>query len=161
MSIDANSPKAGGMCDVFASSCDTRPNPITQRLLRKLLKRYRNGKIWFFDEAERIEQVSEKTPPQPRDTALSSGSDTVKKSRRDDHRREILKLFPRARCVCFVGMWDHSQQRWYAAGFSWTYSPLTPGHSQNFSTPAKLRSSLVVSRTPICLVHISRASIRR
>jgi signal transduction histidine kinase/CheY-like chemotaxis protein len=125
------------MCNIYASSSQSEPVQIPKKFLRRLLQRYRNGKIWFFDKYERYDSTANNSSDQ--DTLSSSeGSEVdsavvvdgkaappshVKRATRFDDRREMLRLFPNARSVCFVGMWDHTSQRWSAASFSWTSSP--------------------------------------
>jgi signal transduction histidine kinase len=124
------------MCNIFASSSQSGPVQVPQKLLRRLLQRYRNGKIWFFDKYERWESPSptgsdregSSSETGELDPAVPVGGNTMqssqfKRASRKDDRREMLRLFPNARSVCFVGMWDHTSQRWSAASFSWTSSP--------------------------------------
>jgi signal transduction histidine kinase/CheY-like chemotaxis protein len=124
------------MCKIYASSSQSEPVQVPRKLLRRLLQRYRNGKIWFFDKYERYDN-SPSCSSDP-ETSSSEGSEVdsavvmdgnpeasthVKRASRTNDRREMLRLFPNARSVCFVGMWDHTSQRWSAASFSWTNSP--------------------------------------
>lgn len=138
-------------CHILASSCmqqaptdcekqyETmkKPEEMTEKFLRTLLRRYR-GKIWSFNEhgdASSEDESSENNNDAQSCKCLSdlTQSESVVHSpscpkRRKKHRlddcKEILRLFPGVRSVGFVGMWDHTRQRWYAASMFWSYSPL-------------------------------------
>ncbi|KAK3332394.1 hsp90-like protein [Cercophora scortea] len=110
-----------------------------ERLIQKLLQRYPHGRIFNFDpdgagmdysgmEADRFASVSSFYGP-PIVAATDTVGDTSAKpsGRRLSSQQDItncfLRMFPGARSVAFVPLYDGQRNRWFAAGFVWTKTP--------------------------------------
>ncbi|KAK1997990.1 hsp90-like protein [Colletotrichum falcatum] len=110
---------------------------LRERFLRKLLRKYPNGKVFSFDETgnwlaadyesddaditptEEIEQL----PKAPDNKATHSYF-----SKRNEA-KTIIDIFPGARSVAIVPLWDPSKEQCFAGGFVWSKSAsriLTP-----------------------------------
>lgn len=118
-----------------ASYATTRKHHIPhEERMKALLRRYPRGKVWNFDESgvcsddespsePRVRPAREPVSQQGR-IAPPKRRVRVHKTRRAADAVEIQRLFPGARSVSMVGMWNHSRQRWFAGCLVWTYSPL-------------------------------------
>ncbi|KAJ5162029.1 hypothetical protein N7492_007421 [Penicillium capsulatum] len=105
------------------------------KLLRALLRRYPRGKIFNFDEEGSISSgdTSEGSSRQlSKLVELQADSDprprlVRKKSTRESRRRaeasDIIHIFPGARSVCFLPLWDSHRSRWFAGIVAWTCIP--------------------------------------
>jgi signal transduction histidine kinase len=127
---------------------------MPQKFLAKLLERYPKGHIfnfgingelqssdssdddgWLTDPAQDpTSPLQPELPQQPQDDASQS-----KRQRRPWARHNegsiIQEVFPRARSVAFVPVWDPRKQRWCAGGFVYTLTPtriFTVGGELNF-----------------------------
>lgn len=115
-----------------------KPEEMTEKFLRSLLRRYPRGKIWSFNEYGDASSEDESSEYNTDTSSCRCSSNNTtqeiqghspscskrrKKTRIDDC-KEILRLFPGVRSVGLTGMWDHTRQRWYAASIFWSYSPL-------------------------------------
>ncbi|CAK3934150.1 Hybrid signal transduction histidine kinase B [Lecanosticta acicola] len=98
-----------------------KPEEMTERFLRSLLRRYPRGKIWSFNEYGDASSEDESSEYNT-DTGSCRCSRNTRPSDLQGHK--ILRLLPGVRSVGLVGMWDHTRQRWYAASIFWSYSPL-------------------------------------
>ena len=89
---------------------------MSEKSLQDLLKKYPRGKVWCLH---------------PDSDQYASQTDQVPAMYSEE--RELQRLFPGARNLCLVGMWDVARERWYAGTFIWTYS-----HSRVFSNSTEL-----------------------
>ncbi|KAF2723232.1 hypothetical protein K431DRAFT_344803 [Polychaeton citri CBS 116435] len=116
------------------SSSQTIP-AILKDDLHQLLERYPKGATWSLtgDQGEKIFAL---------DSQSTSGCahknhdqfDFMHTGRPGDFRqpstarqldeRDFPKLFPDAKSVSLIGLWDQSLGQWYAAAFVWTISPM-------------------------------------
>lgn len=128
---------------------------MTKRLLAKLLRRYPNGMIFNYDASGELQSsdYSEEdgsTDSLPRDKpassvvsqeATSDGTEgTTPRRTRTNHRfsrvieaASIYKVFPAARSIVFVPIWDSKRDRWLAGNFIYTLTP-----TRLFSVEAEL-----------------------
>jgi hypothetical protein len=114
---------------------------FSEKVLKSLLRRYPNGKIWHFNEEgdasdEDDELLDEHTSAT--DAAESAGSEleveqsTTPTSKRASKRaraskrdgRAIQGMFPGIRSLVFLGMWDPNQDRWFGASIAVSYSSM-------------------------------------
>lgn len=91
----------------------------SENLLHSLLNMYPKGRIWTFDDAE--SDISPNLPKAADAADTSAAFNRV--GDRSKHREKILKLFPGAQSVAFIGMWDIQRGRWFAGAFFWTCKP--------------------------------------
>ncbi|KAF4963924.1 hypothetical protein FSARC_8104 [Fusarium sarcochroum] len=115
---------------------DVSPNlPVAMpmRLLAALLRRYPAGKIFNFDEDGGLlcSGSSEDdlcTPIIKEDPQFENKTTTLPGSKQRPWSRasegpSIAKIFPGARSVAFVPVWDPKRDRWLAGGFAYTFTP--------------------------------------
>lgn len=140
----------GKSCCVLASSHSSagqgdngvlheQTSDISEKFLRSMLRRYPRGKIWNFNGDGNASSDDESSEAAASEDAFRrrrfKGSRSVgskehlsrKKTRRQvriEDSREIQRLFPRARSLALVGMWDQNRDRWFSACIIWTYKPL-------------------------------------
>ncbi|KAH6607105.1 histidine kinase class I [Trichoderma cornu-damae] len=128
---------------------------MPQKFLAKLLQRYPKGHIfnfgvngelqssdssdddgWLTDLAQDpISPLQPEPPQQPRDDDASQPKRQRRPWARHNEGRVIQEVFPRARSVAFVPVWDPRKQRWCAGGFVYTLTPtriFTVGGELNF-----------------------------
>ncbi|KAK6073689.1 hsp90-like protein [Seiridium cupressi] len=127
-----------GFSNSSTSSIDGNPvsqghSAIPEKLLSKLIKRYPKGRIFNFDEngglsssGSSSEETSLTTlsPDQAKDIAEGMArSRLARKDRsflKNNGARLMVELFPGARSVAFVPVWDSHRLRWFAGGFIYT-----------------------------------------
>ncbi|KAJ3958906.1 hypothetical protein N0V92_004498 [Colletotrichum tropicale] len=102
---------------------------LRERFLKKLLRRYPNGKVFSFDEMGQWNHVDSEGD----DTDLTPTEDNEQLTRpetraahsyftRRNEAKTIVDMFPGARSVAVVPLWDPSKERCYAGGFVWSKS---------------------------------------
>ncbi|KIN03519.1 hypothetical protein OIDMADRAFT_116731, partial [Oidiodendron maius Zn] len=100
-----------------------------ESLLRRLLKRYPQGKVFYYDEDGHIMTDSDPNTSSGLETAIDSKSRPVAvKARRKAQSRAaeakvIIKVFPGARSVLWFPLWDVNSDRWSVASLIWSTSP--------------------------------------
>lgn len=90
------------------------PTSVSERFLQRLLAKYPRGRIWTYDD----EDVYEDLVDSPRTADFLN-----RRGERWRERRLLRSLFPGARSLALVGMWDPHRSRWYAGSILWTCSP--------------------------------------
>ncbi|RFU75104.1 histidine kinase response regulator, partial [Trichoderma arundinaceum] len=128
---------------------------MPQKFLAKLLQRYPKGHIfnfgvngelqssdssdddgWLTDlTQEPVSPIQPEPPQQPQDDASQSTKRQRRPWARHNEGKIIQEVFPRARSVAFVPVWDPRKQRWCAGGFVYTLTPtriFTVGGELNF-----------------------------
>ncbi|KAK7756180.1 hypothetical protein SLS62_001773 [Diatrype stigma] len=137
-----------GFSTTYSSSIDNSPGNkyrvnVPERLLRTLLRRYKSGEIFNFEQDGSLDpgdsdesgedlpflQTSvqrtfkdypaEKTPNEGQ--AGSRGQNY--QHFRANAGRSIIRIIPGARSVAIVPLWDSQKERWFASGIIWTKSP--------------------------------------
>lgn len=123
---------------------------LRDRNLQRLLRRYPQGKIFNFDADGSVIQTATapvpKTAPQglplrrpvsptrqwsrdsqdPEDIHLGASSAQKKTGttqKRFSPAQAVVNLFPGARSVVLIPLWDGQKKRWSAGGFIWTRNP--------------------------------------
>lgn len=96
---------------------------IPTKILGSLLRRYASGTVFSFDddgtvhsEDEDSIQVEAAEPEHP----TSPKRPTKIPRCRSKEAKCIIDLFPGARCVALVPLWDSQKDRWFAGSFIWT-----------------------------------------
>lgn len=118
-------------------SGDAAVSPLTtlpEKCLHYLLQRYPHGKIYNMDDD--ISPVSSEAAPdlslpvRPRrvetttaDAHVATNGQSQKPKPRLTIRSLFAKMFPGARSVAFVPLWDSQRHRWFAGSFVWTCTP--------------------------------------
>ncbi|EEY23371.1 histidine kinase [Verticillium alfalfae VaMs.102] len=109
------------------------PKTLTEKFLKKLMRRYPNGKIFSFDEAGSwYSEDSSGDDSDPVTQEFGGAEDGFQpinikkcKSRGSPYARRneastIGRLFPAARSIAMVPLWDPYKDRWHAGGFVWS-----------------------------------------
>ncbi|KAK3395293.1 hsp90-like protein [Podospora didyma] len=113
---------------------------MSERLLHRLVQRYPHGCIFNFEaDGSMLDQSNQDgeecfdTSPQwkrsfligeeQRGHDLRSKGSSQRLRRRRDTAASLLKMFPNARSVAFVPLFDGQKSRWFAGGFVWTKTP--------------------------------------
>jgi hypothetical protein len=110
---------------------------ILESLLMVLLERSKHGgHLWNFDidgssysrsPSEDASTEPESNATRDRDSKTKPRSTTNRKSARKlaagIEAESIIRMFPGARCVATMPLWDSHRERWFAGAFTWTRSP--------------------------------------
>ncbi|RSL80147.1 hypothetical protein CEP51_006801 [Fusarium floridanum] len=130
-----------GFSTSISSSIDgqdptARNQSLPEQHLQRWLRRYPNGKIFHFDHhgvlASSSRSGEEATPASAQGSTghENDPSDYAKPSRRrgevfsrKNEGKVIASLFPGARSVAFVPLWDSNKQRWCSGCFAYTMTP--------------------------------------
>ncbi|GKT46136.1 sensor protein GacS [Colletotrichum spaethianum] len=110
---------------------------LRERFLRKLLRRYPNGKVFSFDEtgnwlaADYESDDADVTPTEETEQFSTRPESKAAHSyfTKRNEAKTIVDIFPGARSVAVVPLWDPSKERCFAGGFVWSKSAtriLTP-----------------------------------
>ncbi|KAK1980228.1 hsp90-like protein [Colletotrichum cereale] len=110
---------------------------LRERFLRKLLRKYPNGKVFSFDEtgnwlaADYESDDADITPTEESEQLPSRAESKAAHSyfTKRNEAKTIIDIFPGARSVAIVPLWDPSKERCFAGGFVWSKSAtriLTP-----------------------------------
>ncbi|KAH8203720.1 hypothetical protein TruAng_002133 [Truncatella angustata] len=113
-------------CDVLGFSTsqnsslveDATPNEFEgcrERFLQRLLQKHPRGQVWNFD--------ADGTVSDHNVSSDDNESPTEWKSKQSTTAARIIKIFPGARSVALVPLWDAQAGRWFAGGFAWTRTP--------------------------------------
>jgi hypothetical protein len=92
----------------------TLPLSVSERFLQRLLAKYPRGRIWSYDD----EDIYEGLTDSPRTADFLN-----RRGERWRERKMLRTLFPGARSLALVGMWDPHRSRWFAGSILWTCSP--------------------------------------
>ena len=113
---------------------------VAQKLTAVLLQRYPQGKIFNFDSNGELltsDSSDDSTPTDPKtrhapDTGaapkrLQPDAQFAERKRkpwaREQEGKNISQIFPGARSVAFMPIWDSRKEAWFAASFTYTHSP--------------------------------------
>jgi hypothetical protein len=130
-------------CRVFAqsrrrSSISHEAPGISEKVLRDLLRHYPGGKVWSFGSDGEASSSGDGNDSNfhlvdEGDPQIARRASTRTKTRREREAQELQRVFPGARTVCLVGMFDNVRERFYAGGIIWTYSPIRQFTSDELS----------------------------
>ncbi|KAH0044106.1 hypothetical protein KCU78_g477, partial [Aureobasidium melanogenum] len=108
---------------------------LTPKFLRSVLRRFRGGKIWNFNEHGDDyldEQVSESQSASDCGTARSSsktsegpqGRKARKRSLKHAPGKQLAAAFPGVRSLMVLGLWDPQRNQWRAGCLIWSCAPM-------------------------------------
>lgn len=122
---------------------------LRDRNLQRLLRRYPQGKIFNFDTDGSVIQTTSAPEPKPSSQGMplrrpasptrqwsrdsqdpedihldaNSAQKTSTPQKRWSPAQAVVNLFPGARSVVLIPLWDGQKKRWSAGGFVWTRNP--------------------------------------
>ncbi|KAF7956495.1 hypothetical protein EAE96_003833 [Botrytis aclada] len=128
------------MCEVLAystaSRCTLRGDAISpehltvkENFVRRLLNRHPHGKVFAFDEGGNMssneDDILDGAPTgEISVVAVNSRNSMVKKaSSKVMEGQAMLQIFPGARYVMILPLWDSHHERWFASTMLWTSDP--------------------------------------
>lgn len=106
-------------------------SPLTtlpEKFLHYLLQRYPHGKIYNMEvdvvplSDHAASDLSLSVRQKRSETSTTNGR-SQKPNPRQTIRSLLAKMFPAARSVAFVPLWDSQRHRWFAGSFVWTRTP--------------------------------------
>ncbi|OCL05287.1 hypothetical protein AOQ84DRAFT_323190 [Glonium stellatum] len=135
---------ANKLCDVLGSAFNeeiaatvgdqlAHHYPMTEAVLRDLLRHYPRGKVFNFDEEEFLlsgNGSSGDSPPVLQishflgEELLSAGGQRSSKPKPHDHEKMLHKIFPAARSLVLCPLWDSHRARWFAGAIVWSSDPM-------------------------------------
>ncbi|KAJ4020355.1 hypothetical protein NW761_014691 [Fusarium oxysporum] len=100
---------------------------VPEKLLTCLLKRYPQGKLFMFSstgelqssESSGEDSVTVTNPSKP----IANATERQKLNPRPKELERLRQMFPNARNVAFVPVWDPKRNKWRAGGFVYTNTP--------------------------------------
>ncbi|TGO24540.1 hypothetical protein BPAE_0100g00080 [Botrytis paeoniae] len=128
------------MCEVLAYSTASRstlrgdasfPEHLTvkENFVRRLLKRHPHGKVFAFDEGGHMssseDDVLDAAPTGEISVVAEPSQNSIvkKASSKVMEGRTMLQIFPGARYVMILPLWDSHNERWFASTMLWTSDP--------------------------------------
>lgn len=88
--------------------------PLQRSVLRNLLRRYRRGHIFVFDEDGCVVHTADESPQSETVETLSERESVKIWS------KQLLEICPGARSIIFFPLWDPQRDQWFAGGLAWT-----------------------------------------
>lgn len=103
---------------------DLREMALRERTIRKLIKKYPDGKVFYFNNdgkasSSDVDQSTGNVSDVAMNTAWSETS-TGTRVRMDAYAKELKRVLPLAQSVIWLPMWDFSKQRWSAGALLWS-----------------------------------------
>jgi hypothetical protein len=102
--------------------------PIDEKALNTLLKRYPRGKLWTFDSDGAVSSSSEEEPfklvsksPVQKNRELHRRK--VRSAKNKSDARYLSRHFLGVRQLLFVPLWDAGRSRWLSGCFAWSTEP--------------------------------------
>ncbi|KAI9641275.1 hypothetical protein NHQ30_010076 [Ciborinia camelliae] len=127
------------MCDVLAYSTASQSTlhgdsnlpvhpMVTETFLRRLFKRHPHGKIYAFDEDGHMSSEDElrEAAPDGKISVIKDCFQTPLVKRASSKVLEgqtVQQMFPGARFVMILPLWDSQSERWFASTMLWTSDP--------------------------------------
>lgn len=108
---------------------------IPEQLLTWLLRRYPNGKIFTYNAHGSVSEDSEDSsqsipdfdhPPLQESNRTDEKQSTGKKRNKPTFQQDadhLIKVFPGARNILLLPIWDSDKNRWFAGTLVWTNDP--------------------------------------
>jgi signal transduction histidine kinase len=100
---------------------------ITEHELRKLVRRYPQGKAYTFDAdgnlATSDDSASEGVVHVDGQNGDNGGDTDSKIKRKEPKKNALHASLPKARTIVFLPLWDFANQRWNAAAVIWSSHP--------------------------------------
>lgn len=124
-----------GFSDSDSSSINgDKPRPelssVPDTFLERLSRRYPEGQVINFGDDGNVVWAISDSEGSESVTSPSSGGDELNKVLRKRIREAprksdgafLMRMFPGARSVALIPLWDSHKERWFAGGFVWTKS---------------------------------------
>ncbi|KAK6003431.1 hypothetical protein QM012_009202 [Aureobasidium pullulans] len=119
-------------CHVLGSAGEVPSDfSMTEGFLHSFLSRYGQGRIFNIDPKElEMHMTNPRTPEEPED--FGQKAEPGEEQHSDDETREqvrqqrekdvadLKRIFPKARSLAFVPMWDDHRMRWFCGGIIWS-----------------------------------------
>jgi hypothetical protein len=114
------------------ANADSEEHSIPASLLMAIIEKYkRGGYLWNFDidgssySGLPREEPSTAAPDSENTKApyVTSGRKAARKLAARAEAESVIRIFPGARCVAVMPLWDSHRERWFAGAFIWTKSP--------------------------------------
>ncbi|KAI0186838.1 hsp90-like protein [Xylaria flabelliformis] len=107
---------------------------VPEKFLKTLLRRHPQGKIYHFSEEGLVSTSGDSSGNEATISSLgfkfnapSRGASSDKvgfaKWSRQNEGASLLKIFPNAKSIALIPLWDYKKERWYASGIVWTCTP--------------------------------------
>ncbi|KAI1746736.1 hypothetical protein F4782DRAFT_523500 [Xylaria castorea] len=111
---------------------------VPEKFLKTLLRRHPQGRIYHFSEDGLVSTSGDSSGSEAAASSLRPNINILSKSAAPDKVGErkhssrwsrqnegvsLLKIFPDARSVLLIPLWDYNKGRWYAGGIVWTCTP--------------------------------------
>lgn len=105
---------------------------VSEQLLTSLLRRYPNGKIFTYNAHGSVSEDSEDSsrsipesdhPPLQESNRIDKNGSSGKKRNKPTFRQDadhLIKIFPGARNILLLPIWDSDKNRWFAGTLVWT-----------------------------------------
>lgn len=98
---------------------------LKEQSLRRLIRRYPDGKIFYFNEAGEVtSSEGSSTLASPSTCGMKTSDEALGLESRRYSRtaipQELIQIAPGARNAIWLPLWDFSKQRWCAGAFMWS-----------------------------------------
>ncbi|KAI4847792.1 hypothetical protein E4T44_04313 [Aureobasidium sp. EXF-8845] len=115
---------------------------ITEGFLHSFLSRYDQGRIFNIDPKEtelhtknpetpeEYEDFGQKIEPMEEQHSDKESRERVRRQRQTDL-AHLQRLFPEARSLAFIPMWDDHRMRWFCGGFIWSHKVIRVLHKDS------------------------------
>lgn len=133
---------------------------IPEKFLRSLLRRYPHGHIWSLDEID-VDYSSPTLAKTNSNSSMSNPSSPYSLERHHVKEIEVFRrLFPSARSLALVGLWDSHNDKWFAGSIIWTCDPVRIlSHKSELSYLAAFGDSIMaeIARLQVKMADTAKA----
>ncbi|PMD36870.1 hypothetical protein L207DRAFT_90676 [Hyaloscypha variabilis F] len=119
---------------ILAMSCgeqapsDSHSETLDSKTLQSLIKSYPQGNVWYLDEEGYFSSLEQVRAWDQRNGISPSGrvrsTSPINISKRQEEAAILSRIFPGARQIVFLPLWDVGADQYYAGCFIWSESPV-------------------------------------
>jgi hypothetical protein len=139
-------------------SSSSRHLSLPQSTLRGLLRKYRHGHTFVFDEDGSIvldvDETNEKSISETTDGTLEAQFDPEKEK---VWIKQLLQICPGARSIIFFPLWDPQRGQWFAGSLAWTSDPTRIIQSADVTYLAAFGSCIMSEKSRLDALTADRA----
>jgi len=123
--LSASPSQKSRQCQPLGKSGKVSEIEISERLLRRYVRRYPRGKCFTFDEDGNLASSDESSGSASITSDPANESNKMKETPglRPSRPNALLKSFPGARNIVILPLWDFAKERWHSLLVIWSKDP--------------------------------------
>lgn len=139
-------------------SSSSRQVPLPQSILRGLLRKYRHGHTFIFDDdGSIVQEANETDEAQVSETMDEAPGAEVDLEKEKVWTKKLLEICPGARSIIFFPLWDPQRDQWFAGSLAWTNDPTRIIQSVDVTYLAAFGSCIMSEKSRLDALTADRA----